>query len=140
MPTFTRPARAEIIEDGGGAIAQAAGAAGVLLTIGAVVTFVLTHLLLLAVASAGLLAGTAAAVCFLRRFIVPRGARRTPAPPPRVLPASVRPAAALPAAQHVHIHLHGLAAQDLAAILGQPIPAPLPLARHQAGRDPASRG
>lgn len=93
MPTYIRPARVDVTEDGsGGLVLIAAGA----LAVAAVVAFVLAHLALLAAAAAVFAAVMGAVLAWFRWLASPRrlqerhrGQRATvtPAKPVRAIPA-----------------------------------------------------
>jgi membrane protein implicated in regulation of membrane protease activity len=72
MPTYIRPARVDITEGGGGVLVLAAAA----FAAGALVAFVLAHLILIAVAAVVLAAAPLALAMAMRRLIQPRGIRR----------------------------------------------------------------
>lgn len=122
MPSFIRPARVDVTEDGGG-LAFIAAVVAVCAVVAAVVSFVLGHLALILGGLAVVGGGTLTAVLFLRRYMRPAGARtalpatdRTPALPPAPLRALQRPVRALPSPQQVHLHFHGVTAEDAAEI------------------------
>jgi hypothetical protein len=102
----------------------------------AVAVFVLAHLVAIAAGVAVLAVVTLAAVLFLRRFMVVDWApRRVPAAlpvPATALPVPAAEAVSAPRraaieapAQHLHIHVHGLAPEDAAAVIRQAVPARL---------------
>ena len=123
MPTFHNPVRVDVIERGSGIpwelAAMAAAAA-------AVVLFILAHLVVIAAGLAVAAVLTAVTVWFLRRFMVLQWATAPLPERQAALTATVtaeaiaappqRPAIEAPA---LHIHFHGLAPEDAAAILRQ---------------------
>jgi hypothetical protein len=124
MPTYHRP-KVAYIDPGSrdvGALVLLAAAA---VAAAAVAMFVLAHLVLLAATAATfavVMGGVLAAMRWvaspkrLRQQIPQRYRARVPAPrPARAIPAS-RPGAIGAPAQHLHLHLYGVAAEYVAAI------------------------
>lgn len=131
MPTYFRPARVDITEDGGGlpiALLVMAGAAVMVVSaVLAVIAFILGHLLLIISAAVALAGAGVAVLVRLRCYVIPREAvrpaqiRRTALRPHAAARASAPPrqAAIGAPAQHLHIHLHGVSPDDIAALLRQ---------------------
>lgn len=123
MPEFIRPQRAIIIEGGGDGFLAALATAAAVLGIGAVVAWILGHIvvILITAAAGGALigGGVLATVRFLSRY-TDCTPERAPQP---ALPLSVqaailaRPRQAIAPAQHLHFHFHGVSAEDAAAII-----------------------
>ena len=126
MPTYVCPKLA-VIEESGSGLGVLAFILGALAIAAAVIGFITAHLVLLAVMAAILTAGTLGPVLALRRYIVPRQARRE-VRAPQVSLAVPMAGQAIPAerlhaigtlAQHVHFHFHGVSAEDIATIMRQ---------------------
>jgi hypothetical protein len=128
MATFRCPGlHCDGCGDGGGLASILALVPAALAAV-AVAVFVLAHLVAIAAGVAVLAVVTLAAVLFLRRFMVVDWA-------PAALPVTALPVAAAEAvsaprraaieapAQHLHIHVHGLAPEDAAAVIRQAVPA-----------------
>jgi hypothetical protein len=117
MPTFIRPQSVTVVEGGSGFPWELAAG---LLAAAAVAVFVLAHLAVLAIGLPSVAAVTGVAVQFLRRYMVldfaPRRVRAAVAL--QAVAAAQRPAIEAPA---LHIHIHGLAPEDVAAVIRQQV-------------------
>jgi hypothetical protein len=136
MATFRCPGlHCDGCGDGGGLASILALVPAALAAV-AVAVFVLAHLVAIAAGVAVLAVVTLAAVLFLRRFMVvdwapgrvqaalPVLATALPVPAAEAVSAPRRAAIEAPA-QHLHIHVHGLAPEDAAAVIRQAVPARL---------------
>lgn len=123
MPVFNNPRQAIIVE-GGGSLGVPLALAGVLAAIVALVAFVLAHLILLAVCTVVLAVATLGIVQVLKRYTVvvhgevpvQRPVTLTATTVRQAIPAS-RPAIA--PTQHLHLHFHGVSAEDAATIISR---------------------
>ena len=124
MPTFIKPQSVTVVEGGGGFPWELAGG---LATAAAVAVFVFAHLVFIAVGLVAVAVVTGITVLALRRFMVldfaPRPVQATVAAAviAEAISAPRREAIEAPA-QHLHIHFHGLAPDDAAAVIRQAIP------------------
>lgn len=124
MPEYIRPRRAIIETGGSGRLAALAGVVAVLLAVAAVVSWILAHLVVLAIGLGVIGMVEIAAVQFLKRYmVVAHDVHTLPQP---VAPIAVQravldpPRRALPPpVVHHHLHLHGLAAEDIAAVISR---------------------
>ncbi|MFI5064732.1 MAG: hypothetical protein ACHP9Z_12240, partial [Streptosporangiales bacterium] len=129
MPEFIRPQRAIIVEGGGSGLellGPVVVIAALALAAGAVLLWLVAHLVLIAAGVGVLGIGTLALVQFLKRWMVcvhdvpePATAVRVTRgyPLPRNLAITQAPRAIAAPAQHIHLHFHGLPAEDIAAII-----------------------
>ena len=135
MATFRCPGlHCDGCGDGGGLASILALVPAALAAV-AVEVFVLAHLVAIAAGVAVLAVVTLAAVLFLRRFMVvdwapgrvpaalPVPATALPVPAAAEAVSAPRRAAIEAPAQHLHIHVHGLAPEDAAAVIRQAVPA-----------------
>jgi hypothetical protein len=132
MATFRCPGlHCDGCGDGGGLASILALVPAALAAV-AVAVFVLAHLVAIAAGVAVLAVVTLAAVLFLRRFMVVDWAPAALPVPATALPVAAAEAVSAPRraaieapAQHLHIHVHGLAPEDAAAVIRQAVPARL---------------